>query len=122
MGLEQHLDVDRLREDIRAKLAQAAQKLGIITTKLKGRQADPEVLAACLEGFQDLISRLEQAGNGGQGQDDAEARKVEAHCERYAEDFRRIGTPKEAIVKAFRSARRVRPNLTAEAFLNARGR
>ena len=41
--------------------------------------------------------------------------KVEAHFEKFAEVFRKIGTPKEELVSAFKNQRKRDDTLTAEA-------
>ncbi len=54
--------------------------------------------------------------------DRREVAKVQAHAEKFSEQFRKHGTEPAAVVAAFRSARKRDPGLTAERFLNPSGR
>lgn len=52
--------------------------------------------------------------------EDAEVAKVEAHYEAFSERFGAMGTPKEEMLKAFRTKRKHKPGLTAEQFLGGK--
>ena len=48
---------------------------------------------------------------------DGEVAKVEAHYERFSENFKKLGTKKDGLVAGFKAARKADEELTAEEFL-----
>ena len=52
------------------------------------------------------------------GEGDGEAQKIEAHFEQFAEQFGRQNVSKDSLVSGFEAARKRRPQLTADQYLN----
>jgi len=69
------------------------------------------------------IAKFHEIGKTGPGgtatafSENAEVAAVEQHYEQFAETFRKTGTSKDDIVKAYKSAAQREPGLTAKAFL-----
>jgi hypothetical protein len=63
-----------------------------------------------------------KAGSADGNPEDLEIAKVSEHYESFAENFRKIGTTKAEFVDGFKNAKKMRPEISADDFLNVTGR